>query len=163
MGQCNLFLENEQLGSVSGYEWIRVETVLDSGAAESVALPTVAPWVEVQESIGSKNGQTYQSASGAKIANQGEKRLQVVTEEGQEAEATFQIAEVTRPLSAVSRICDKGNVVVFSHDGGFIQNMAGGRTYFRRENNVYMIDLYMQAPLRSTGSTSTSFHRQSRE
>ena len=144
---------------MNGYEWVRLETVLDSGAAESVAPSTVAPWVELKESTGSKNGQTYQSASGAKIANQGEKKLQVVTEEGQEAEATFQIADVTRPLSAVSRICDKGNVVVFSHDGGFIENLAGERTYFRRENNVYMMDLYLQAPMQA--ASSTSFHRQS--
>ena len=80
---------------------------------------------------------------------------------GKGGEATFQIAEVTRPLSAVSRICDKGNVVVFSQDGGYVENLAGARTYFRRENNVYMMGLYMQAPMRTTSSTSTSFHRQS--
>ena len=56
-------------------------------------------------------------AAGAKIANQGEKKLKVVTEEGQEAEATFQIAEATRPLSAVSKICDKGNTGPTSGQG----------------------------------------------
>ena len=155
---CNLFIEDGHLDNVTTCEWVKVETVLDSGAAESVAPSSVAPWVEVRESIGSKNGQTYQSASGTKIANQGEKKLQVVTEEGIEAEATFQIADVTRPLSAVSKICDKGNMVVFTHEGGFIQNHLGNRTFFRRENNVYMMDLYIQAPTRSQ---TPSFHRQS--
>ena len=141
------------LNTMTTYDWVKVETVLDSGAAESVAPSSVAPWVKVCESIGSRNGQTYQSASGAKISNEGEKKLHVVTEDGIDAEATFQIADVTRPLSAVSKICDKGNVVVFTQEGGYIQNGMGHRTFFRRENNVYMMDLYMRAP--------KDFHRQS--
>ena len=75
--------------------------------------------------------------------------------------SVFQIAKITRPLMSVSRICDKGNVVVFMHEDGFIQNLAGDRTFFRRENNVYMMDLYLQAPMQTMASTSTSFHRQS--
>ena len=141
------------LNTMTTYDWVKVETVLDSGAAESVAPSSVAPWVKVRESVGSQNGQTYQSASGTKIANEGEKELQVVTEDGIEAEATFQVADVTRPLSAVSKICDKGNMVVFTQEGGFIQNGMGHRTFFRRENNVYMMDLYIKAP--------KDFHRQS--
>ena len=146
-------MEERNLDAVTTYDWVKVETVLDSGAAESVAPSSVAPWVKVCESVGSKNGQTYQSASGTKIASEGEKKLQVVTEDGIEAEATFQVADVTRPLSAVSKICDKGIMVVFTQEGGYIQNGMGHRTFFRHENNVYMMDLYMKAP--------KDFHRQS--
>ena len=146
-------MEEKNLDTFTTYDWVKVETVLDSGAAESVAPSSVAPWVKTCESVGSRNGQTYQSASGTKIANEGEKRLQVVTEDGIEAEATYQVADVTRPLSAVSKICDKGNIVVFTQEGGFIQNSMGNRTVFRRENNVYMMDLYIKAP--------KDFHRQS--
>ena len=143
------------------FEWVKIEAVLDSGAAESVAPSTTASWIPTSESPGSRSGQTYMSASGAKLPNQGEKRLRVTTAEGKSADATFQIADVTRPLSAVSKICDRGNTVVFTSEGGYIQNPEGHLTHFRRENNVYMLDMYLQAPLRP-GSNPSDFHRQSR-
>ena len=32
--------------------WLRLETVMDSGAAKSVAPPSVAPWLKIEESDG---------------------------------------------------------------------------------------------------------------
>ena len=80
------------------------ETEIDSGAAESVAPVQMAPWVPRQESEGSKRGQTYLSASGEKLPNMGEKKFDMVTSEGNWAQATFQVAEVTRPLCSVSKM-----------------------------------------------------------
>ena len=37
--------------------WVRIRTVMDSGAADSVAPPTLAPLVEINESPGSRRGQ----------------------------------------------------------------------------------------------------------
>ena len=47
-------------------------------------------------------------------------------------------------LCSVSRICDKGNTVTFQAEEGFIENPDGVRIHFRRENNVYVMDLPFQ-------------------
>ena len=78
------------------------------------------------------------SACGEKLPNLGEKQMKVWTNEGKPAMATFQCADVTRPLCSVSKICDHGNRVVFEGQGGFIENKSGVRTSFKRENNVEM-------------------------
>ena len=97
--------------------------------------------------MGAEGGQTYPSASGDRLPNLGEKKLEVTTSDGQAATATHQVADVTRALCAVSRICDKGNTVTFQAEGGFIDNPDGVRTHFRRENNVYVMDLHVKEPL----------------
>ena len=52
--------------------WVKIKTVMDSGAAESVAPPTMAPRVSISESPGSKNGQHYVSASAGRLPNMGQ-------------------------------------------------------------------------------------------
>jgi hypothetical protein len=126
-------------------QWVKLEAVVDSGAAESVATESMAPWVTKRESEGSRRGQTYLSASGDKLPNLGEKRFDIVTSEGNWAQATFQVAQVTRPLCSVSKMCDKGNRVVFELEGGYAQNIATGmKTKFARQNNVYVMDMYLE-------------------
>ena len=71
-----------------------------------------------------------------KLPNLGQKQLKVWTNEGKLAVATFQCANVTRPLCSVSKICDHGSRVVFEGQGGFIKSPNGARTSSKRENNV---------------------------
>ena len=73
------------------------------------------------------------SASGNRLPNLGEKVMNVMTEDGIPAKATYQVANVTRALCAVSRVCDQGNTVIFEKDGGYILDPSGIRTAFRRE------------------------------
>ena len=120
--------------------------MLDSGAADSVAPASLAPWIPIQPSAGSKKGQHYLSASGDRIANEGQKRLEVVAEDGTMTSTTYQIAEVTRPLCAVSKMCDKDNIVIFTKTGGVVQTPCGKRMPFRRERNVYLLDTWIQEP-----------------
>ena len=109
-----------------------------------MAPESMAPWVPMRESEGSRRGQTYLSASGDKLPNLGEKKFDMMTSEGKWAQATFQVAEVTRPLCSVSKMCDKGNRVVFELGGGYIEHIATGRrTKFTRENNVYVMEMYV--------------------
>ena len=63
-------------------QWVRIRTVMDSGAAESVAPPSMAPGVVMEESPGSQRGQHYISASAGRLPNMGQQRLQVKTNEG---------------------------------------------------------------------------------
>ena len=143
----NMFLEETELNAVSQEPtWRHIEAVVDSGAAESVAPPSLAPWAPMEESPGSRRGQHYLSASGERLPNLGQKTLDVVTEDGMAATTKFQIADVTRPLCAVSKICDQDNVVVFTRDGGFVEGPTGMRMPFRRERNVYLMDTYALEP-----------------
>ena len=71
------------LNTVQKPEWVKIEVVMDSGAAESVAPADLVPWVPVQESAGSKAGRKYLSASGEVLSNLGEKKIEVFTNEGQ--------------------------------------------------------------------------------
>ena len=143
----NVLYDDIPLNEVNdGPRWRRITSVMDSGAADSVAPEDIASWVPVAESAGSKRGQHYLSASGDRLPNLGQKRLQVVTDEGKETTTTYQIADVTRPLCAVSKACDSGNVVVFTKEGGFVQSPNGERTKFRRDQNVYLLDTWIREP-----------------
>ena len=84
------------------------------------------------------------------LKNLGEKKVEVYTKEGMPAHATFQVADVTRSLCSIARVCDQGNVVVFTSDGGYIENAYGKRTQFERKNNVYTLQFHAYDP----GSTS---------
>ena len=148
----------EQLHHVHGPEWVKLEMVMDSGAAESVAPADLAPWVEIQESTGSKAGRKYLSACGEVLQNLGEKHIQFHTEEGMQAKTTFQIADVTRPLCSVAKVCDQGNTVVFHATGGFVEDAYGKRTHFERVNNIYTMCLYAQDP---GSNADKGFSRQS--
>ena len=127
-------------------KWECLDIVLDSGAAESVAPESMAAWIPTVESAGSRRGQTYLSASGDDMPNKGEKCIPVTTEIGHETSATFQITDVSRPLCSVAKVCDQGNTVVFDAKGGYIEDAAGFRTPFKRESNVYVMQLYSKHP-----------------
>ena len=127
-------------------QWTRVKTVVDSGAVDSVAPTTMAPTVEIQSSPGCRRGQYYLSASGDRLANLGQQRLNVTTDEGEGRSVTFQVAEVNRPLTSVAKICDQGNRVVFGAQGGYILNVKTGKmTQFQRESGVYTLNLWLKA------------------
>ena len=141
--------------------WVRVRTVMDSGAANSVAPPTLAPQVEITESPGSIRGQCYVSASGTRMPNLGQKVLAIQTNEGKDTTVLYQIAEVSRPLTSTSAICDKGNWVVYTPQGGFIFNLTTGeRTSFERRGGIYEFDLWMRNEDNRESSSPSSFPRQ---
>ena len=145
-----------------GRQYSRVRTVMDSGAAESVGPPEMAPHLKIRPSVGSQRGQHYISASKQRLPNLGQQTLHAVTEDYQSAAMTFQIAEVSRPLSAVGEITDKGNVVVFGPRGGFILNLETRKqTRFGREGGIYVMDLWIESPEGCTQEgRTTTFPRQ---
>ena len=101
---------------------VRIRSVMDSGAADSVAPPSMAPQVAINESPGSKRGQCYVSASAGRMPNIGQKVMKIQTNEGRDTTLLYQIAEVSRPLTSVSATCDRGNWVVYTPQGGFIMS-----------------------------------------
>jgi hypothetical protein len=152
---CPLFTEprEEELNMLEGFTeadpegWTHVRGVMDSGASKSVAPPGMCPEYQLLESEGSKKGDNFVSASKDIIPNLGEKHLAVMKEDGSVGKVRYQVADISRPLNSVSEICDSGNQVIFGRNGGCIYNMStGSRTYFGREENVYVLDLWVMSP-----------------
>ena len=52
--------------------WMRDSSIMDSGAAESVAPPTTCPHIPLTESPGSRTGQECRTAGGERLRNQGQ-------------------------------------------------------------------------------------------
>ncbi len=75
----------------------------------------------------------------------GQQKMKVQTNEGRDAMVLYQVAEVSRPLTAVSQTCDNGNWVVYTPTGGFIYNLkTGGGTHFERRGGIYELDLWVK-------------------
>ena len=125
-------------------KWVKVKSVVDSGASAPVAPPSMLPNVPVRPSEGSKRGQKYTSASKHKIKNLGEQHCRAFTENGEPTEVLFQVADVSKPLVSVSAICENGNRVIFGRSGGVVQNLrTGNQIPFRRENGIYILSMWL--------------------
>ena len=125
--------------------WVQVESVVDSGASAPVAPPSMCPNVPVRPSAGSRRGQKYTSASSHKLPNLGEQLINACMDDGYEAQVLYQVAEVSRPLTSVSAICEMGNRVLFGRAGGVIQNLSTGvEIPFTRLNGIYLLSMWLQ-------------------
>ena len=129
--------------------WTCIQGVMDSGASESVAPPSMCPDVAVTPSAGSKAGQNYISASDDLLPNLGEQHIDIVTEDGRDGRIRYQIADVTRPLNSVSEICDAGGEmgqqVTFGRHGGQILNLETGMiTNFKRDDGIYVLEMWVR-------------------
>ena len=136
-------------------EWEEICMVMDSGAADAVAPDAMAESIPITESPGSRQGQHFMTADGTRIPNKGQKSFTAVSEEGQRLGLTFQIADVSRPLASVGKMCDNHKAVLFMRKGGYVIDLnTGDRTRFNREEGVYIMKTW--AP-----KTHTSANRRS--
>eukprot|EP00973_Karenia_brevis_P052565 7302161-Karenia_brevis.AAC.1 len=56
----------------------------------------------------------------------------------------FQVADVTKPLASVTRICQAGHRVVFDSNGSFIEDkQSGHREWLREVNGQYVLDAWV--------------------
>ena len=93
-----------------------------------------------------------------RILNSGQQLLNVVTKEGYETQALFQLAEVTRPLTAVGSTCDRGNIVIYGPHGGCVFHMESGiQTDFVRGGGIYELDLWMRTNQHNSGDQQQGF------
>ena len=85
--------------------------------------------------------------------------IAALTSDYQRANVTFQIADVSRPLTSVGEVCDKGNLVVFGPKGGFIMSLHGeSKTRFERSGGVYELELWLD----EAGDMASGFTRPGR-
>ena len=126
-------------------DWVRLCSVVDSGACAPVAPPSAAPGHPVRPSPGSRAGKSYNSASGHPLHNLGELPLNTVTDNGLETSVLFQLADVSCPLVSVSHICDHDNRVIFGRSGSVITNLLSGMEVpFERKGGVYVLGLWVR-------------------
>ena len=116
-------------------EFEEVKITADSGAVDHVAPRTLAKSTPVMETKASKMGVHYVAANGSEIKNEGEKRINAFTDKGLPINMTWQIAEVKKPLASIGRICDAGNVAVFTEKGGYIVGKSGAKHIIEAVNH----------------------------
>ena len=136
-------------------EYLRFRSVMDSGAADHVSNRATVPHVGIRPSAGSRAGRHFTTATGGEVPNEGEQELDIVTEEGGTSSMVFQITDVKKPLCSVSKICDRGNRVVFGRSGGVIHDLRTNHlTPFSRTGRIYTMDFYVRKPVNpDTGFT----------
>ena len=104
----------------------------------------MAPWFEIVDSEASRAGVYYTAANGGKLFNLGQQHIPVSLDNGCRTVATFQIAEVSRPLMSVSKVCEMGNRVIFGAGGGYIMNIeTGATTKFETKDGIYIFKLWI--------------------
>ena len=79
---------------------MRGSSIMDSGAAESVAPLKTCPHIPLTESLGSRAGQEYRTAGGERLRNEGQCHIQAWTDEWCPVGMTCQVADVTKPLNS---------------------------------------------------------------
>ena len=124
--------------------WVRIRTIVDSGAAQTVVPPSMAPGVTIEESEMSKRGQSFTAANAGNNLNHGQQSLRITTNEWKAGRTLAQVGDVNRPLMAVSQVCDQGNYVLFTSQGGSVLILYDGEWIdFDRVHDTYMMEWWM--------------------
>ena len=124
-----------------------MDCIFDSGTSESVCPRRMCPLWPVVDSEGSLKSVFYTSASGGRIRNRGQQTIPIELTDGTRSHATFQVADVSRPLISVASVCATGNVVIFGIGGGVIRNLTTGHeTPFVREDGIYLFSMWVPPP-----------------
>ena len=168
----NLFEKgNTELCEFTQNAWVPLPKplVVDSGAGETVMPSDWFTTHPITESDGSRSNDFYTTADGTKVFNEGQKRMDVCTLDGQHCRTmTFQVAKVKKALGSVSQMVRNGNRLVFDQDAqgkdiSYVQNKKSGeKIWLRMENGVYVLDLMVGPPRqsRTPQHREPHFHRQ---
>jgi hypothetical protein len=137
---------------------VLIEAVVDSGAADPVAKSGTFAG-RVSPSTMSKSGRKYRGPDWTRIPNEGQQEVQFTSDEGHRCGMTWQIADVERPLIAVSHLSAAGNKVIFTKTGGEIVNIASGKKIkIQRKGGVYVLRMWVPGP--TTPGKTSPFARQ---
>jgi len=120
-----------------------IKIAMDSGAGDHVASPEDVEGFAVEESPNSKVGRNFVAANGGKIRNHGQSNVKMRTKEGTRVASTFQVADVTRPLYSVSKLCDAGYDVAFKKHEALVTKGDKVIHRFHREGGLYVAEMYI--------------------
>ena len=136
---------------VAAWEDVEIDVTLDSGCCEHVMDSSEAPGYLIGESPGSKRGQNFVVGNGQKVPNEGQMVLNLETILGgkrKDIRSTFQIAEVTRPLMSVSRICEHGFQCIFTKTEATIKDDQNNTVaVFQKQGGLYVTKMKLKAPM----------------
>ncbi len=121
-----------------------IRVALDSGAGDHVASPDDVEGLVVEESPGSKADKHFIAANGQRIRNCGQVQATMMDKQlGTSFGSTFQVAEVSRPLYSVSKMCDAGATVEIDAKQALVKK--GGRVLARfvRQGGLYLAEFTM--------------------
>ena len=106
-----------------------------------------APGYSAAESEGSRTGAGFLSASGQKIANEGQLVLNREDDVGSTFSSTFQVAKVSRPLWSVSYIADQGSETTFNEVCAIIRDKKGRQVArIPRRGGLYVGKMKLRNP-----------------
>jgi hypothetical protein len=143
-------IEENDILPFDSEEWIDqwIELTLDSGCCEHVLDLTDAPGHAnfITTSMGSRRGQNFVVGNGQKVPNEGEINLNMECE-GVPLQSTFQVAEITRPLMSVGRVCDQGLTCTFDKEKAVITDKDKAvLCTFARAGGLYVARLKLKSP-----------------
>ena len=122
------------------------------------SLPSSA---EVGDLTGIRVGRTFVAANGQPMQTHGEVVLACNGGDDGNSIASFAVAEVSRPLQSVSRICDQGYEVLFTGKEAKIRDPRTGKfvARFDRRGGLYVRDVKIRAGAAPATGTVTSERR----
>ena len=138
----------EEVFEINGVEsdGLQVKIAIDSAAAESVCPMEWAGQFKVKPCVPGQE-RSFINASGGEIKHYGEKRVALLTKGSSGSERKiglpFQACDVKRPLAAVRRICEKGNIVQFGpgEKDNFIMNVQSQeKIWLKQEKGQYIME-----------------------
>ena len=98
------------------------ESVNRNRACDSVISTEHVPDHEVHQSVESRRGENFQSATGEPILNLGDLRLPLYMREGTVRGMVMKASPLSKLLGSVKVVCQAGHTVVFDDEGSFIMN-----------------------------------------
>ena len=126
---------------------VRRGLTADSGAADHVMPTSWLTWIVLTTSLGALRGLHDVSASGGRLANLGERKVNFLTGHGTRASIVFQVAGINKPLLSVSKLISDGWRVVFDEEESFMVHKAIQKYIkIKRERGVFVIDAYVNRP-----------------
>ena len=139
--------EDDILAAADDWQDMMVDIILDSGACRHVMAGESAPGYPVRESPGSRRGQNFIVGNGERVPNEGQMILNLETDDGAAATATFQVADLTRPLMSVSQICEQGYRCIFEDSCARVVNKDDQTICkFEKEGQLYVAKMKLKAP-----------------
>ena len=139
-------IEPESINVISeDGQWEEIEMAVDSGATENVANEEMLSSIPTEPGVASKRGVEYEIADGTRIPNEGEKKFEAMTGEGQHKKLVVQVCGVNQGLLSVSKATAAHNRIVFDEDGSYILNKENGEvTWLKEKKGMYMLKLWVK-------------------
>ena len=154
----------DQLLPVTDWQDVEIEITLDSGCCEHVLDRGEVPGYVPEASPGSMRKQNFVVGNGSKVPNEGQVKFNLQADVGGKPSllrSCFQVAEITRPLMSVSRICDQDLVCVFTKQEAIIKDKEGNVICnFQRRGGLYVTTMRLKRPSPPDDVSSPPFGRQ---